>query len=173
LRRGPHEHHPAQDQVRCVRLRGDPLLLRRRLRRRQEEGTAENEGHGGPTHITPHALQQRLDAYGATLPRATSTIVDEKDPTGFFTYPQTGETLIDELLEAHLVERDVKRAMAKRILFTVAGEKGIFQSNAAKTAAQFQRWLADPALAAKLKAEKVLNLLPLAEAVALYKASAR
>lgn len=139
----------------------------------KKEGTARNEGHGGPTFIEPRALQEKLDAYGATLPRATSTIVDEKDPTGFFTYPQTGETLIDELVEAHLMERDVKRAMAKRILFTVAGEKGIFQSNAAKTADQLQRWLADPGLAARLKADKVLNLLPLPEAVALYKASAR
>jgi hypothetical protein len=138
----------------------------------KKEGTARNEGHGGSTFIEPRALAERLNAYGATLPRATSTIVDEKDPTGFFTYRQTGETLIDELLEAHLVEKDVKRAMAKRVLFTVAGEKGIFQSNAAKTADQLQRWLADPGLAARLRAEKVLNLLPLAEAVALFKANA-
>jgi hypothetical protein len=36
-----------------------------------------------------------------------------------------------------------------------------------------RRWLADPALATSLKADKVLNLLPLREAVALFKATQR
>jgi hypothetical protein len=91
-------------------------------------GTARNAGHGGPTDIEPRACAERLNAYAATLPRATSTIVDEKDPTGFFTYKLKADVLA--------------------------------------------RTLADPALVQKLKAEKVLNLLPLPEALILYKAAA-
>jgi hypothetical protein len=138
----------------------------------KKRGSAANEGHGGPTHIEPRALAEELDAYAATLPRITSTnIKDETDPTGYFTYDQTGETLVDDLLAEHLIEKDVKKAMAKRILYTAKDKPGIFQTKAVK-ASVLKTWLATPDLAAKLKADKVLNLLPLEEAIALYKASA-
>ena len=135
-------------------------------------GTARNAGHGGPTDIDPRALCQKLDAYGATLPPIVSSIPDNKDPSKFFTYSQSGETLIHDLLEDHLLEREIKRKMTTRILYTVPGKRGIFQTRTGK-AAQVQRWLTDPALATKLKSDKVLNLLPLAEAIALCKASER
>jgi hypothetical protein len=135
-------------------------------------GTARNEGRGGPTHILPNALREALDAYGATLPRVISPIPDDKDPSGFFSYPQRGETLIDELMSEYFLEREVKRMMTRRILFTVAGDAGLFQTTPAR-AADVRRWLADPALATRLKADKVLNLLPLREAVALFKATQR
>ncbi len=137
----------------------------------KKAGTAHNDGHGGETFIDPPALRQKLDAYGATLPRVVSKeLRDEKDPTGFFTYQQNGESLIDDLLVAYLMERDVKRAMAKRVLFTMPGKAGIYQTKPMKKD-DLARVLADPALATKLKAEKVLNLLPLPEAVALYRES--
>jgi hypothetical protein len=138
----------------------------------KKEGTAENDGHGGATFINPYALAAKLDAYGATLPRITSTTLkDETDPTGFFTYTQTGETLIDDLLEKHLLEKDVKRALSRRVLFTMTGKPGLYQLKPMK-AAPLKALLAEPNLATKLKADKVLNLLPLEEAVALYKANA-
>jgi len=138
----------------------------------KREGSARNTGHGGATHIEPHRLAEKLDTYAATLPRVTSTMADETDPTGFLTYAQTGETLIEHLLEKHLLEKEVKRAMSRRILFTVAGKPGIFETKPVK-ADVLKTWLAMPDLATKLKAAKVLNLLPLAEAVALYTGSAK
>ena len=138
----------------------------------KKAGTARNEGRGGATHILPDALREKLDVYGASLPRIVSTIADDKDPTGFFSFPQSGETLIDELLSEFFLEREVKRIMARRVLFTVAGKPGLFQTKPAR-AEQVRRWLADPALATTLKADKVLNLLPLREAVALFKAAQR
>jgi hypothetical protein len=62
--------------------------------------------------------------------------------------------------------------MTRRILFTVAGDAGLFQTKPAR-AADVRRWLADPALTTSLKADKVLNLVPLREAVALFKATQR
>src|SRR5262249_10274000 len=134
----------------------------------KKEGSARNEGHGGPTFITPHALAEKLNAYGATLPRGTSSIKDDPDPTGFFTYDQTGESIVDDLLEEHLLTKEVQKAMATRVLFTVASERGIFQTKRLKKDV-LRTWLGMPDLANKLKADKVLNLLPLEEATALYK----
>jgi hypothetical protein len=135
-------------------------------------GTARNAGHGGPTDIEPRECAERLNAYAATLPKVVSDLVDEKDPSGFFTYDPTGETIVDELVAEALIERDLKKALAKRVLFTVPGKAGIFQTKALK-ADVLARTLTDPALVQKLKAEKILNLLPLAEALVLYKAGAR
>ncbi len=134
-------------------------------------GTASNEGHGGPTLVEPRALADKLNAHGATLPKATSTLKDAGDPSGFFTYDQTGETLVDDLLVEHLVERDVKKLLSRRVLYTRAGKPGVYQTKAVKPDA-LAGWLADPALTAKLQAAEVLNLLPLAAAVAVYKTCA-
>jgi hypothetical protein len=135
-------------------------------------GTARNEGHGGATYIEPHDCAARLNTFAATLPEVVTTMKDEAAPSGFFTYAPTGESLVDALVEEALTERDLKKALAKRVLFTVSGKSGIFQTKGLK-ADGLARVLADPALVQKLKADKILNLLPLAEAVVLYKAGTR
>src|SRR5580692_11588230 len=95
-------------------------------------GTARNAGHGGPTDIHPRECLERLNAHAATLPKVVSDIPEEKDPTGFFTYAPTGESLVDDLVAEALIERDLKKALAKRVLFTVVGKAGIFQTKACK-----------------------------------------
>jgi hypothetical protein len=135
-------------------------------------GTARNAGHGGPTSIDPRECEARLNAYAATLPKVVSDIREETDATGFFTYDPTGESLVDDIVADALVQRDLKKALAKRVLFTVVGKAGIFQTNACK-ADVLARTLEEPGLVRRLKADKILNLLPLADALVLYKAGAR
>ncbi len=134
-------------------------------------GTARNAGHGGPTDIHPRECLERLNAHAATLPKVVSDIPDEKDPTGFFTYAPSGESLVDDLVAEALIERDLKKALAKRVLFTVAGKAGIFQLKACKADVLAQT-LKDPRLGQRLKADKILNLLPFDEALVLYKSAA-
>jgi hypothetical protein len=134
-------------------------------------GAARNEGHGGSTYIEPRACEERLNTYAATLPKVVTDMKDKDDPSGFFTYAPTGESLVDALVEEALVERDLKKALRKRILFTKPGKAGIFQTHVIK-ADRLALALTDPDLVQKLKADKILNLLPLAEAVVLYKAGA-
>jgi hypothetical protein len=117
-------------------------------------GTAASDGNGG-TFFHPRELQTKLDTYAATLPKE-----------GGLT--QTGETIINGLVADWLIERDTKRAMNTRILYTVRGEKGVFQTKPL-TAGRKEAWLKQPDLATKLKADKILNLLPLADAVMLMK----
>jgi hypothetical protein len=138
----------------------------------QRVGTARNSGHGGATHIEPRECEVRLNTHAATLPKVVTNIKNEADPSGFFTYAPTGESLVDDLVAEALVERDLKKALGKRILFTVSGKAGIFQTKGLKADA-LARTLTDPALAQKLKTDKILNLLPLADALVVYKAGAR
>jgi hypothetical protein len=131
-------------------------------------GTAHNDGHGGATHIEPRECREQLNAHAATLPKLVSNIKDGSEPGGFFTFQPTGETFVGSLVTESIVERDFKKAPSKRILFTKEGKAGIFQTKTYK-AEELKDMLAYPTLAQTLKALKILNLLPLAEALAIYK----
>jgi hypothetical protein len=135
-------------------------------------GAARNAGHGGATYIEPRECEMRLNAHAATLPRIVTDTPDETDPSGFLTYAQTGESLVDDLVEAALVEREVKKALRKRILYTRPGKVGIFQTRPLNVAA-LARALTNAALPQTLDAETILNVLPLADAIALYKNGTR
>ncbi len=132
-------------------------------------GTARNKGFGGSTHIEPHEVETRLNTYAATLSKVVSSIEDKNDPSGFFTYAATGETLVGDLVQEALVARELKKALGKRVLYTVANKPGIFQTNVLK-ADVLARTLKDSALAQRLKATTILNLLPWEKALRLYKA---
>lgn len=129
--------------------------------------TVSNEGHGGCDMFGPigngkqtgaesQAQVQRLEDYAKTLPQweAYGTKGD-----------MTADILIDELLQRHLVERDLKRKMAKATLVTKKGQKGVWQFKAQWTPAVEQLIRQkNPAV------ELVLNGMPLAEAVAVFSA---
>jgi hypothetical protein len=72
-------------------------------------GSCNNEGRGGPTDYhgdskESNVLIKEAEAYCKTLPNVRSEALD-------FEYPQSLESVIDELLEAHLKAKDE----AKRI----------------------------------------------------------
>ncbi len=133
-------------------------------------GHAENDGHGGPTHISPNTLNATLDAYAATLPDVQTDMMDPHDKTKPFTYKQTGEHLIDEAVSDLLLERDLTKALKKRVLFTRTGEAGIRETKCL-TAEQMTRAMADMPTFLRMipKVDKVLNTMPFADALALYK----
>lgn len=124
-------------------------------------GTASNEGRGGATWIEPPSLNDMLDRHARTLPQITTT-AGGKD----FSYDATGETLIDDLLDAWLTERDLKRLL-KKVTLKVAGDPpGTFRTFAA-TLKPTPENLAR--VATKNPGAVILNSLPWAEALAIYK----
>jgi len=108
-------------------------------------GTVENAGHGGCDHIHPHAVEQRINEWAA---------------------PYDAETIFGELLLGWLHERDLKRLLARRILFRREGK--LMETNA-HSAIELKARLGQGDLAAKLGAEVILNLLPFADASAIYR----
>jgi hypothetical protein len=143
----------------------------------KKEGTAHNQGHGGPTDISPDALSTRLDIYGATLPRTVSEIKDDEDPTGFFTMQPDAEGIVDDLLEKHLAAKEaeketkkLQRDLATRLIFTCKGEKGIRQTKKL-TPEQIAKFRADSALRVKWNVAIMLNDLPFAEAASVFNAN--
>lgn len=136
----------------------------------KKAGTAENSGHGGPTdvHWTNNELKEKAEKWIATLPAITYTFGECGG-----SYLQTDETVIDDLVTEWLIARDMKRALSKRILFTKNGKDGIFQSKSLpkQVKAEFMKPAKIAELKSKWGADKVLNLLPEAEALEIWKAA--
>lgn len=70
----------------------------------KKAGSAENHGHGGPTSVFPRDLEEKLNAHAATLPEAKAQLGTDE-----FTYRQTAETIIDDLLAEYLNEKEAMR----------------------------------------------------------------
>jgi hypothetical protein len=133
-------------------------------------GSVRNDGKGGAHFFHPFALQRQLDEYGKTLPVARSFPLAGTGAA--IEFQPDAESIVNDLLTDWLIARDVRRALTKRILFTKAGRKGLFQTKA-MPAAEVVKAITNPQVLNRLQADKVLNLLPFVEAVALFKAEAR
>lgn len=129
-------------------------------------GEARNEGHGGPTSFHPWELQKTIDEYAATLPKKTADMGKDEP----FEYAQDAESICDDLLNAYLIEKDLKKLLAKRMIYTKNGEKGIRQTNVLK-ADQLTKLLASPEYRTKWNIDQILNNLPFEEALAIYSKS--
>lgn len=129
----------------------------------KKAGDARNEGHGGMTMISPRTLEDQLNAYGATLPPEP---LDMGDGTTFES-KQDAESLIDGLLTRYLLERDLRKALSKRIVYTKKGAAGIYQTKTLPTA-DMAKILGSAAIHEKWQIDKLLNALPFAEALAIY-----
>jgi hypothetical protein len=135
----------------------------------KKAGAAENRGEGGPTMVSPRSLEQQIDAYGATL---SPSKLDMGDGTEV-EIKQDAETLIGDLLDKFLRERDLRRLLAKRVLYTHRDKPGIFQTKPL-TPDDMKRIL-DPsntALREKWGVKEFFNALSLEEALAIYSVSA-
>jgi hypothetical protein len=128
-------------------------------------GIAENDGHGGCNRIDPPLLWAQLSAYAATLPREDFEIGDGKKHS----IQPDADTVIGDLLAKHLAERELRKLLQKRLIYTATDAAGIYQS-IVFTPAVLARLVADPASPGKLKAAKILNALPFTEALAIYTA---
>lgn len=120
-----------------------------------EAGTASNDGGGGADHVRPYELQLKLEAYAKTLPRRAWPA-----SLGGGDYQPSYESLLGDLLQAHLLRKDFDRAVGKRVLFIDGGK--LMQTNTLP-AAELTRALD------VLYADRItLNRMPAEEAFALY-----
>jgi len=133
----------------------------------KKAGTAQNHGTGGPTMVNPFTLEKQINDYAATLPLAKLDLGGGDGKT--VEYKQTAEHLIDDLLTQFLIEKDLRSALSKRVIYTKKDTKGIFQSKAL-TAKVLAAHLAHPLLCEKWNIDVLLNALPFGEALVLFKA---
>lgn len=132
----------------------------------KKAGTAHNEGHGGPTSFHPHSLQQTLDAYGKTFPADTSHGI---------TIDIDGEIIVGELVNDWLLAKDLKRTLARKIVYTVASG-AMYETkalpNLAAEVAKGEAHLRHKMRSFKEQPVLILNVLPFDAALAAYKRAA-
>jgi hypothetical protein len=121
-------------------------------------GIVENDGQGGCNRYHPHDLEIKIDTYAKTLQSKFSDL----------SYDEDADTVIGDLLTEHLYSKDLKRALAKKILY-VRDDGQIYETKAL-TKLQMQICLAKANILETLKTQKILNLLPFPEALSIYRA---
>jgi hypothetical protein len=128
----------------------------------KQRGTADNDGRGGMTTIRPWQLYEEIKQYTDKIPPQIVQYGDTK-----LTLETTPDSLIDEFVTLALHEKDLKRAMKTRILFT--RENKVFETQSFD-AAKLKAAINHPQVREKLEADEILNLLPMGEALKLYTA---
>jgi hypothetical protein len=135
----------------------------------KKAGDVSNDGHGGCHRWDPWELQKQLDEHAKqTLPVEVTEWDDPKKPGEKFVFQPDADHIIDKLLTQHLVAKDLKRALAKKVLFLKDGK---IMETRSYTAAELQGLLAVPVrLAGYLTTdqESILNLMPFEAALAIY-----
>jgi hypothetical protein len=135
----------------------------------KREGLVSNDGQGGCDNVTPWQLAQEIDAYAKTLPPVVCEWIDPK--TGKpFVLEQTHETIFGDLLNEWLHAKDLKKVMAKRIIFQK--EDGKIYETKTMPAAELKVHLNQTRLQEMLKAKTILNLLPFDKALTIYRENA-
>jgi len=132
-------------------------------------GLVSNDGQGGADNVTPWQLAQEIDEYAKTLPPVVCEWIDPKTDKPFV-MPQTHETIFGDLLNEWMYAKDLKKAMAKRILFQ--REDGKVYETKTMPAADLKVHLNQTRLLEILKAKTVLNLLPFDKALTIYRSNA-
>lgn len=139
---------------------------------------AENRGHGGETDIralnggwqSPEITKAR--EYVDTLPEVETDWNDPKNPDKKFTYKQSLEGIVDDLVADWLTERDVKRMLNNKWLFTIDGKAGLFQIPKRKKNPKDHEQVCAHLLNKYDGKAKLLNARLLEDAVRIYKAAA-
>jgi len=123
-------------------------------------GTARNDGKGGMTFIEPQTLVDALNEYGAMLPKRKYSTME---------LDQNAESLVDDALVRVLQSKDLQKALRKRVLFTVKGKTGVYQTKT-MTAEQLRLNLLEPNLKSLLgkDCDQILNLIDFDDALDLY-----
>lgn len=128
-----------------------------------------NDGHGGCDHQRPAKgkVYADVEALNAKIkatypPRDTGMILKGKP---FITQPDL-EDVCGQLLEEHLLTKEVKRVLNRTVAYVDPEKKAVFTY---KKMTEPQKDQLIVALLAKKPTAKVLNRLPLPEAVKLYR----
>ena len=133
-------------------------------------GTASNQGFGGPTDIHPQSVRDLLQKEADKLPDEVSDDLIDKSTGKPFVYRPDAESIVDGLLYDHLVEKDLTRDLKKRLVGIRDGK--VVRTQVLKKE-HLDAYLAKTTLKSDMKVDVVLNLLPIKEALALYKAAAQ
>lgn len=124
-----------------------------------------NEGRGGPNRWDDHKVAHRISEYAATLPKIATDLPDPNGGSEKFSYAQNADTLIDALVTNALLGKDLKKLLKNRFVYVENGK--LMQSKTFKPTA-VAKYISDPANHKKLSAEQCLNILPFADALALF-----
>jgi hypothetical protein len=133
-------------------------------------GIVENDGQGGCNRYHPYELEIKINEYAKTLPPVATSMTDPHDSSKPFTYDQDADAVIDDLLTDHLYSKDLKRALAKKIMY-VKDDGQIYETKSL-TKLQMQIYLAKANIQETLKTQKILNTLPFSEALSIYRRGA-
>lgn len=124
-------------------------------------GTASNEGYGGCNNYYPNTLYAALNEYAETLPPIVSRYLDGSGNPMLLEHD--ADILIGNLFDYWLQSRDLKKSLAKSILFI--GEDGkLWRSKQTDLKAA----LAHADIHKKLKTNQILNLMPFDTALSIY-----
>jgi hypothetical protein len=123
----------------------------------KKASVVENDGQGGPDLWHDNFAKRAVIEYCKTLPQ---------HQFNGMSIDMNAEILINELLTEHILAQDLKKALAKRILFT--RDDGKIYETKTMSRADLTRLLTDPQISKKLNATHVLNSLPFPIALELY-----
>lgn len=129
-------------------------------------GTVENDGQGGCDHVHPYQVAIQIDEYAKTLPKIICSFIDPETnkPAEM---EQNHETIFGEIVADWLRAKDLKRMMAKRVLFVK--EDGLIYQTKTMAAPALRHYLSQPKLKDLYKGKTILNLLPFEQAMTIYK----
>lgn len=132
-------------------------------------GLVSNDGKGGCDDVHPHEVANQIDEYAKTLPPIVCDWIDPNTNKPMV-LEQTHETIFNDLLTDWMYSKDLKKAMAKKILFQRDDGKVYETKN--MPAAELKIKLNQTSLLEILKAKTVLNLLPFDKALTIYRSNA-
>jgi hypothetical protein len=133
-------------------------------------GTVRNAGHGGGNEYDPRSLEVTLNEYAAKLPKEGSGYSAVDQATGAdaeVMYQPDADSVVGGLLEAFLLERDFRRGIKARGMFVRDGK--VYQTRKF-TPEQLRAWLSTAVVLPAYSDATILNTMPEAEALALYRA---
>lgn len=125
-------------------------------------GTVSNDGQGGCNNYDSRELVEALMAHAKTLPTRTWTLNGEA-----LEVAPDMDTVIDDLLVAHLYSRDLKRALTKRVLFV--NREGKLMQTQSMTKGELEKTLKSPEIGKRFQTNRILNLMPFDLALTTYR----
>ena len=130
-------------------------------------GVVSNDGQGGcNSYSHPRSIWAPIEDYAKTLPPIQFTLIKD-GVSDVVDLPIDMDSVIGDLVTDALYARDLKRQLLNRIMFI--GEDGAMMETSRMDKGTMAQWLSKPELMDKLKATKVLNLMPMADAIKLYR----
>jgi len=130
-------------------------------------GVVSNDGQGGcNSYSHPRSTWAPIEDYAKTLPPIKYNLIKDGVSTEV-ELPIDMDSVIGDLVTDALYARDLKRAMTSKIMFINAD--GDLMETTKMDKGTMANWLSKPELMDKLKATKVLNLMPMADAIKLYR----